>query len=314
MAGETLRVIGSPGERVMARKPHTAYFAGMEFTPIPRVDSIFELIQSAGESGTEYLFFSGLEANLRRQFEVLVDTALVYPGLDLIEFRKLEKNHFYALYRFTGEPVNRESLEAVLAVALERQTVFAPDDPTPRVSAALHLIQQGRYEEALAEAEEAERLSPGNFGAATCRSMALYALGRYEESAEACERAIADGSRYPWFRAQLGQIRLVQGRFAEGALHARVAVESEPTNIEFLGILGMALFQGGEYAEAAEVLGRALELQPNSSQGRLYAGWALALSGNPGRALEVLDMETRTDIPEAAIIRHLADSLRTELR
>lgn len=314
MAGETLRAIGDSEDRVMARKPHTAYYAGMEFTPIPRVDSIFEMIQSAEESKTKFLFFSGLEANLRRQFEVLVDTALVFPGLDLIEFRMLEKNHFYALYRFTGEAVDRDSMEAVLATALERQTEFAPDDPTPRVSAALHLIQQGRFAEALAEADEAERLSPGNFGAATCRSMALYELGRYEESAEACERAIADGSQFPWFQAQLGQIRLVQGRYAEGAEHARVALESEPTNLEFLGILGMVLFRGGEYGEAAEVLGRALDLQPNSSQGRLYAGWALALSGQPRRALEVLEVETRTEIPEAATIRHLTDSLRTELR
>jgi tetratricopeptide (TPR) repeat protein len=308
--GLVLRAIGSPGEKVMARKPHVAYYAGMDHVPMPSVNTIVELIESARAGGADYLFFSGLEANLRRQFLVLSDSAMVLPGLRLVEYRDLNPRQFFALYRVTDEPVTAAAVQAPVIASLERYLERNPDDHYAHSYVSGHMLQMGRYEEALQHLEEAERLQPGGAEVARFRSMALFALGRREESAAVCEAVIAAGNPHPWFRAQLAQIRLGQGRLDEAREHARMAVEGQPANVEFLGVLGLTEFAAGDYEAAASTLERALRLEPGSSRNRLVAGIALAHSGRPGRALELLEAVETRGTPEEFLIRSLADSLR----
>lgn len=54
------------GSRVLARKPHIAWFLGAEYARIPLLNSIDELPDIARSHYAKYLFVSGIEAGLRR--------------------------------------------------------------------------------------------------------------------------------------------------------------------------------------------------------------------------------------------------------
>lgn len=57
----------------MARKPHAAYYLKMKFVPFAYVNSIEELIAECRKQRADYLFYSGIEAGMRPQFNYLLD-------------------------------------------------------------------------------------------------------------------------------------------------------------------------------------------------------------------------------------------------
>ncbi len=80
-AAETLKRLARPGDRLIARKPHVAYHAGVEMAPFPFTRSLSELAAYAGQRGARWLYFSWPEAQLRPDFWYLLDTAGAVPGL-----------------------------------------------------------------------------------------------------------------------------------------------------------------------------------------------------------------------------------------
>jgi hypothetical protein len=80
-AGEALRRVARPGERVLARKAQVAYAAGLESVPFPDVDSLESLASFARRSGARYLYYSWYELRLRPRFGYLLDTSASVPGL-----------------------------------------------------------------------------------------------------------------------------------------------------------------------------------------------------------------------------------------
>ncbi len=70
-----------PGQRVVARKPHIAYYLNMEFIPFPYVETLDDLLAQSRSSGATHLFYSAIEAGLRPQFRYLLDPRRAPPGL-----------------------------------------------------------------------------------------------------------------------------------------------------------------------------------------------------------------------------------------
>jgi len=103
-------------------------------------------------------------------------------------------------------------------------------------------------------------------------------------------RAIELNPRYIaaqyWLAVLLG---LVEGRFEEGLLHARRAVELDPLAAIPLAQLGMVLIAAGKYEEAIEVLRRACELSPAMYVPFLYLGVTYNHLGRTGEAIAVLE-------------------------
>jgi hypothetical protein len=58
---------------IVARKPHIGYYLNMEFRSFPYVNTFPELMEELGKMKATYLFFSGIEAGLRPQFQILLD-------------------------------------------------------------------------------------------------------------------------------------------------------------------------------------------------------------------------------------------------
>ncbi|HEY2955662.1 MAG TPA: glycosyltransferase family 39 protein [Candidatus Eisenbacteria bacterium] len=77
----TLRQLKQPGDRLIARKWHLAFHAGVEGLPFPFSDSLAALARYAHENRARWLYFSWPEAETRPQFYYLLDTSGVVPGL-----------------------------------------------------------------------------------------------------------------------------------------------------------------------------------------------------------------------------------------
>jgi hypothetical protein len=63
------------GRRIMARKPHIAYYLNLDFSSIPMVKSHRGLITILYKRNIDYLYFSGVEAAYRPALKYLL-----YPG------------------------------------------------------------------------------------------------------------------------------------------------------------------------------------------------------------------------------------------
>jgi 4-amino-4-deoxy-L-arabinose transferase-like glycosyltransferase len=70
----------APGDAIIARKPHIAYYLDMKFVPFPYVATIDEVLREGKKAGGRYLFFSGIEAGMRPQFQFLLDPGNAPPG------------------------------------------------------------------------------------------------------------------------------------------------------------------------------------------------------------------------------------------
>jgi hypothetical protein len=69
------------GVSVAARKPHIAYYMGLEYVPLPAADSPNELIRQLKEQNVSYLYFGRMEYLFRPQLRGLIDVRQQWPGL-----------------------------------------------------------------------------------------------------------------------------------------------------------------------------------------------------------------------------------------
>src|SRR5262249_31793408 len=80
-AGRAIAAQAHAGDRVLARKAHVAYAAGLEPVLFPDVHTRPELGEFRRREKIRFLYFSWYELRLRPQFGSLLDTAAAVPGL-----------------------------------------------------------------------------------------------------------------------------------------------------------------------------------------------------------------------------------------
>jgi len=74
------------GRKIASRKAHVAYYLDMEFSLIPMADTYEELISKLKENNVDHLYFSTMEAAMRRQFQFLLDPRQSHPGLEVVVY------------------------------------------------------------------------------------------------------------------------------------------------------------------------------------------------------------------------------------
>jgi hypothetical protein len=79
--GEQVRPFVHPGEKVLARKPHFAWYAGLTPLTLSLADTLADWGDAARRSGARWLYFSWPEAEMRPRFEWLLDSTSRAPGL-----------------------------------------------------------------------------------------------------------------------------------------------------------------------------------------------------------------------------------------
>ena len=180
------------------------------------------------------------------------------------------------------------------AAAFERAAALRPADASLRRHAATALAAAGRRVEAVARLREAVALEPG-------RVEALFALGDLQQQAgdgaaaadsfeqvlgldaghaeAACNLALLQpergeavlgaalqtgvaGERRAALLANLGGLRLRDGRHAAAVAAYRLALDAAPGSREALSNLAQALKKQGELDEADALLGRLIDLDP----------------------------------------------------
>jgi Tfp pilus assembly protein PilF len=310
VAGEWLRGMAKPGQRIMARKPHVAYFAELEYLPIPYTERLSDFLAQARAARADYLFISGLETGLHPQLSVLADPDVSIPGLVPMAHRVLRPSHYYALYRFVLSGASPPAIEDSLVAAIRGFAARRPGQAWPQTYLGGHLLLVGRHREALGPLAEAERLAPGDALVARFQAMAHAELGEYDQAAAACERALRLVSEGAWERDFLGQIRLAQGRYAEARAELRRAMALEPANPTFPLHYLEACARGGFWSEAAAAADRILGATPDNATARLIGARAWLELGRRDRA-RALVVNAVVSGPDSAAFVAFSDSLRT---
>ncbi|MFB3057808.1 MAG: ArnT family glycosyltransferase [Ignavibacteriaceae bacterium] len=74
------------GNKIAARKAHIAYYLGMDFVLLPMASSYEELIEKLHKNNVDYLYFSPIEAAMRREFQSLLNPKSSHPGLTVVVY------------------------------------------------------------------------------------------------------------------------------------------------------------------------------------------------------------------------------------
>ncbi|MCH6573821.1 MAG: glycosyltransferase family 39 protein [Bacteroidetes bacterium] len=74
------------GNKIAARKAHVAYYLGMDFVLLPMANSYEELIEKLRQNNVDYLYFSPIEAAMRREFQSLLNPKSSHPGLKVVVY------------------------------------------------------------------------------------------------------------------------------------------------------------------------------------------------------------------------------------
>jgi tetratricopeptide (TPR) repeat protein len=241
VAGELLRGLGRRGQRVMARKPHVAFFAAMDYVAIPYAEAFTDFLTAARSSGADFLFISEMEVRQHPQLSVLADSGVSLPGLVPIAHRALGGSHHFALYRLVPVDATIPVIEDSLIGAIQRYAARRPGEAWPQTYLGGHLVTMHRYRESLGPLAEAARLRPEDPLVARFQAMAHLALGEHEAAAADCERAlrlVGDGA---WERGYLGEIRIAQGRYVEALEQLVRAMRLDPANPRYASLYQRAL-------------------------------------------------------------------------
>ena len=219
-AGRALARVAVPGERVVSRKGHIGYYAGLEVVPFPRVDSLAALAAYCRERGAGYLYYSWYEGRLRPEFAYLLDTTAAIPGLSRIYYSERNPSVVYRIGPAFGTHPAWYGNDLLTGLHTSRALArVLPDSlaaPHWVLLGALAL-DQGRAAEALEDAGRAARGRPRDPQGWALAGEALRALGRFPEARRAYESALELDPGELASRLGLGWVELTLGDPAAAA-------------------------------------------------------------------------------------------------
>ncbi len=160
-AARQVRPYVQPGEKVLARKPHFAWYAGLTPAPLPLADSLAHWGQAARREGARWLYFSWPEAELRPRFEWLLDSTSAAPGLTVRAATARWPALVYEIGPRFGEEPAWVANDTLVAVHRARARVLVNHVAVePRVFLAMHELSLGNFRGAQGHIDELLRLAP----------------------------------------------------------------------------------------------------------------------------------------------------------
>jgi 4-amino-4-deoxy-L-arabinose transferase-like glycosyltransferase len=160
-AGEQIRPFVHPGDKVMARKPHFAWYAGMTPLTLPLADTLATWGDAAKRTGARWLYFSWPEAEMRPRFEWLLDSTSRAPGLTV----RAATTHWPAVVYEVGPDFGRVpewmGLDTLVALHRARARVLIDEkDVKARVFLAMHEFSHRNHDAAQAYIDQLLVLAP----------------------------------------------------------------------------------------------------------------------------------------------------------
>ena len=161
VAGEQVRPLVHPGDKVLARKPHFAWYAGMTPLTLPLTDTLASWGDAARRTGARWLYFSWPEAEMRPKFEWLLDSTSHAPGLTV----RAAIAHWPALVYEIGPEFGREpdwiGLDTLVALHRARARVQVDEkDVKARVFLAMHEFSHRNHDQAQVYIDQLLQLAP----------------------------------------------------------------------------------------------------------------------------------------------------------
>ena len=182
-----------------------------------------------------------------------------------------------ALFDLASVLDQRETLDASLVYA-RLALYLRPDFPLAQLLLAEIDEDQQHTEDALAQYRAIDPKSPLGWTAQLREAMALDALGRTDEAADALKQMAAERPQDPEPLVELGDLLRGRGRFGEAvdAYDAAIALvgKPEPGQWRLYYSRGSALERSGQWARAETDLKHALELQPDQPLVLNYLGYS----------------------------------------
>lgn len=208
----------APGDRVMARKPHFAWHAGIEPLAFPYVDSLSQLAAVAREGRARWLYFSWPEAQMRPDFSYLLDTSAAVPGLTVRAVTERWPAVLYEIGPEFGRDPDWLADDYVRAVHRARAQVLMSDvDWRARMVVAQAERERGNFEKAQELLDQAARLAPEQPDVLLALGDNLLRTERPAEAAAAFDKLEALAPGDPRTRIGRGWAATLQGRNAEAA-------------------------------------------------------------------------------------------------
>jgi Flp pilus assembly protein TadD len=147
------------------------------------------------------------------------------------------------------------------------------------------LIQQGRFEEAIANISEALRIKPDYAEAHNNLGLVLYKQGKLNEGIRYFSRAVQLNPDYANAYSNLGSALAQQGRLDDAITYFTRALQIDPDLPEAHIGMGLALARRGSLNKAIVHFSKALETKPDNAEIHNDLGVALARQGNLEEAI-----------------------------
>jgi len=164
----TLREQARPGDRIITRKPHIAYYGNVTPLPFPFVTRLEGLADYARRERARWLFFSAYEAWMRPELAHLLDTTGVVPGLSVRAVTTAHPSVLYEIGPAFGTPPEWSGNDTLGTVhAARARLLVAPTDPLALRTLAAFAVLRGRLPEARGYLERLLVASPGDAEART---------------------------------------------------------------------------------------------------------------------------------------------------
>ncbi len=252
-AAEQVRPWVRPGDKVMARKPHFAWHAGLTPVPLPLADTLSQWADAARASGARWLYFSWPEAELRPRFEWLLDSTSAAPGLTV----RAATAHWPALVYEIGPGFGDEPAwignDTLVAVHRARARVMINErDREPRVFLAMHEFSLGNHEVAQRYIDQMLRLVPDDPD-----MLMLAAENRLQLQDPA--GALGYYQRFERLRPGTAEAQIGRGWVAAmagdepGAARLWAPLVASASDVNTLRRMGIAFARTGDTAKLAEV-------------------------------------------------------------
>ena len=217
-AGEALRPLATPGQRLLARKAHVAFYAGLEPVPFPSFGALPTLGRFCRERSVDWLYFSWYEARMRPAFAFLLDTSAAVPGLQVVHATRRPASVTFRVGPELGtmpawwsDSTTKRRVSARVNALLQP----GPDAAPLLVQLAADGLERGRAAEALVDAEAAIAADPRRDDARLLAAEAHRRLGRPGRAVEILEPLFARLPGSVDVRLALGHALLDAGRSAE---------------------------------------------------------------------------------------------------
>ena len=143
---------------------------------------------------------------------------------------------------------------------------FDPDSPDAHHALGMALAEEGRFGQALAQYDAAQRGSPDSANIAVTRGAVLLVLKRPEQARAAFLAALAAEPDHAGAHFNLGVLNAQAGQLEPAELHYRGAIRSSQQHFGAHHGLGKVLLARGDLVAAEAAFGEARRLRPDSAE------------------------------------------------